>query len=362
MGYAKYNEDISDRWVDDTRDREEAFFRQWQVDHVPTPPLPAGEVCLEIKGRRLEDEEVFPAGSSVKAKCVVRDGSAPIELFVIRAGKRALIRPDATGIYTIQGSDAKSIEIDAISGAYHKYHILHFVESAHIDRIEGLAEAISSFTANPPGWTREQFEAFRGQLHQLLAKNSVPQSFADGLVEYFLGVQLEAAGNPAYRDRLEAAFVLLRKFAPFSDLAALIAEYFRYRTNTFSKATSESGRHKRPLSGITEFFAGKSGIPKPGNEQSRGVELIVPEVEFCCFEAIRAMSRGEAETALGLVAVSRKLKGNLDDPQREERLRLIEARAFASGGQSKKAYSVYQLLLFSPCAPFQDEARQYLRP
>ena len=35
MGYSKYNEDIVDRWVDDTRDREEAFYRQWNSRRFP---------------------------------------------------------------------------------------------------------------------------------------------------------------------------------------------------------------------------------------------------------------------------------------------------------------------------------------
>jgi hypothetical protein len=62
MGYSKYTEDIIDRYVEDTRDREDAFYLQWSIDHVPPPPPRPGEVHLEIAGKRLEDEEVFPVG------------------------------------------------------------------------------------------------------------------------------------------------------------------------------------------------------------------------------------------------------------------------------------------------------------
>jgi hypothetical protein len=34
--------DINDRWVEDNRDREEAFYRQWSIDHIPPPTPPVG--------------------------------------------------------------------------------------------------------------------------------------------------------------------------------------------------------------------------------------------------------------------------------------------------------------------------------
>ena len=93
----------------------------------------------------------------------------------------------------------------------------------------------------------------------------------------------------------------------------------------------------------------------------RGIELVVPEVEFCCMEAVRAMVRDDPAAALGLVSVSRKLHGKLPDPQREDRLRLIEARANVKIGDVEKARAVYQFLVTSPCFLFQNEASNFLQ-
>lgn len=361
MGYSKYNEDIVDRWVDDTRDREEAFYRQWNIEHVPAaPPLP-GEVYLEVEGKRLEDEEVFPTGRSLKLRAIVSTDAAPVEIIIRRGAEQSTSRPDATGSYTVPAPTPQSLDIDASSGAYHRRHTIHFVEVTQIDRIEGLAKEISRFTSNPPGWTREEFDIFRSRLREVLVANAVPQSFANGLVEYFLGVHLEADGSPAFSQRLETAFVILRRFSPFSDLAALITEYFRYRTNTFPAVNEVTSQHRQPLAGVTAFFT--HGVPTNGSTAvgTRGIELVVPEVEYCCMEAARAMVRNDPSAALGLVSVSRKLRGRLPDPQREDRLRLIEARANVKVGDVEKARAVYQFLITSPCASFQNEASNFLQ-
>jgi hypothetical protein len=229
-----------------------------------------------------------------------------------------------------------------------------------IDRIEGLAAEIGRFTSNPPGWTRQQFDDFRARLVELLSANTVPQSFGDGLVEYFLGVQLEASEDAAFSQRLETAFTMLKRFAPFSDIAALITEYFRYRTNTFVARNSAISKQARPLAWIRTFFLREQPEPSGNSSLKRGIELVVPEVEYSCMEAVRAMVRGDEPTALGMVHLSRKLNGNLIDRQREDRLRFVEARAHAGMGALNKARDAYRSLINSPCPLFQTEAIAFL--
>jgi hypothetical protein len=356
MGYAKYNEDIVDRWVEDTRDKESVFFQQWNLQHVAAPPPPAGEVYLEVKGKRLEDEEVFPVGTSLTFKPIFQPGSAAVEIALTRGGRKSILTPNAVAAYVIKAPKQETVEVEASSGAYHQVHTIHFVDVARIDHIPGVSDEIGRFTTNPPGWTKEQFNKFRARVGDLLAQVSVPQSFADGLVEYFLAVQLEADENKAFRDRLESAFVILRRFAPFSDVAALVAEYFRYRTNTF--IPPPGAVDKRPLGVITTFFANTSISQNAKGHLSRGIELVVPEVEYCCLEAVRAMLRQDYQGALGMVAVSRKVRG-VQDAYREDRLRIIEARAHAHL-HDQKAGAIYRLLLNSPCKLFQIEASQFL--
>lgn len=360
MGYSKYNEDIVDRWVDDTRDREEAFYRQWRIDHVPIPPPLPGEVHLEVEGKHLEDEEVFPTGKSLKLRAVMSSDAAPVEVAVRCGGAESRLHPDAIGNYTLPAPKPESVEVRASSGAYHRRHTIHFVDVAQIDHIEGLTAEISRFTSNPPGWTREEFDVFRSRLRAVLLGNAVPQSFANGLVEYFLGVQLESDENSAFSQRLEAAYVILRRFAPFSDIAALITEYFRYRTNTFSTLEG-ANRRSRPLALLSAFFTSAAPTTATASAPLRGVELVVPEVEYCCMEAVRAMTRDDPAAALGMVSVSRKLNSSLPDLQREDRLRLVEARANLKVGEVEKARAAYQFLITSSCSLFRHEATKVLQ-
>ena len=168
-----------------------------------------------------------------------------------------------------------------------------------------MAAEINRFTSNPPGWTRQQFDDFRARLAELLSANAVPQSFGDGLVEYFFGVQFEANGDTAFSQRLEMAFTMLKRFAPFSDIAALITEYFRYRTNTFAvqslrNADSAAARmDQRVLSSNQKA----SSFPVLKAPLKRGIELVVPEVEYCCMEAVKAIVRDDEPAALGMVSL-----------------------------------------------------------
>jgi hypothetical protein len=111
---------------------------------------------------------------------------------------------------------------------------------------------------------------------------------------------------------------------------------------------------------ITAFFTNIVHISASQDGKghlSRGIELVVPEVEYCCLEAVRAMLRQDYEAALGMVAISRKVPG-IQDAYREDRLRIIEARAHAHL-RDQKAGPIYRLLLNSPCKLFQIEASQF---
>src|SRR6266404_592274 len=145
MGYSKYTEDIIDRWVEDNRDREAAFYRQWSIDHVPTPPPPPGEVHLELAGKRLEDEEVLPVGKPLKLRAIITGTAAPIKITIRRDNAESVLQADSRQTYSIPATRPETIEIDAASGAYHRRHFIHFVEVTQIDRIEGLATVIHRF-------------------------------------------------------------------------------------------------------------------------------------------------------------------------------------------------------------------------
>src|SRR4029077_11198542 len=97
-------------------------------------------------------------------------------------------------------------------------------------------------------------------------------------------------------------------------------------------------RQTRPLAWIRAFFLSRQ--PEYARSSSglrRGIELVVPEVEYCCMESVRAMIRHDESSAVGMVSLSRKLSGHLIDPHREDRLKLIEARAHSATPRLDKA-------------------------
>jgi len=194
-----------------------------------------------------------------------------------------------------------------------------------------------------------------------LLANAVPRSFGDGLVEYFLGVERETNGDGGFSQRLEVAFMLLKRFAPFSDIAALITEYFRYRMNTFVAQNTAMNRLTRPLAWIRHFFLRNEPASSGNSSLKSRIELVVPQMEYCCMQAVDAMMRADESGALGMISLSRKLSGSLLDPQREDRLRLIEARAYARMGELNKAHTAYRNLITSPCPLFQGEAVAFLK-
>jgi len=159
---------------------------------------------------------------------------------------------------------------------------------------------------------------------------------------------------------LEAAYVIMRKFAPVSDIAAVITEYFRYRVNLFGTADKIAPHAELPLNAIKTFFIGRIGTPHDNIAGSRAIELVIAEAEYCCIEAVRAMLRNDSEAALGRASVARKIQGELRDPLREERLRIIEARAHVALGEAGKARAAYQPLLNSTCEVFRHEATNFL--
>jgi hypothetical protein len=103
-------------------------------------------------------------------------------------------------------------------------------------------------------------------------------------------------------------------------------------------------------------------IPNQGERAAtRGIEVVIPEVEYCCMEAVRAILRADASAALGLILIARRLQGHLSDPYRSERLKLIEGRAYTQLEQPSDARASYQYLLNSTCGFFQTEAANYTK-
>ena len=66
MGFAKYFEDIEDRYGEDTRGRYEKYLKE--VAHAPQPPkqVHSGEIWATLNGRRFEDYMAFPCGTRIR--------------------------------------------------------------------------------------------------------------------------------------------------------------------------------------------------------------------------------------------------------------------------------------------------------
>jgi hypothetical protein len=66
MGFAKYFEDIEDRYGENTSERYKEYLEE--VTRVPQPPnqIRSGEIWATLNGRRFEDYMAFPCGTWIR--------------------------------------------------------------------------------------------------------------------------------------------------------------------------------------------------------------------------------------------------------------------------------------------------------
>jgi len=367
MALAKYFEDIIDRWVEDNRDRfadDLSLGHTWYSYKQAIRTNSAAVIAIH-NGRPFEDLMVFLKGEKIVFQVESANPSIQCGVDYVPAGKPVRkIQSPKTNQHTIPTEEGEGI-LRITAGNYVKQYRIKILDKIRPETIPAIREALNLVTGNPATWDQFTFEKIRNQVAILLKQAGVPEEFGRGIMEFYLGLFHETLGEPNYRKRLEAAFVLLRPFTPYSDYAALVCAYYLFRINTFGPVAA---MQQFPLlSSVSAFFnspfqqAKQITETKNLSSHSKPFEILVSQRDFHVLKAARHFLNGDIDSAEELLEAPEAKISASPDPQGDERYYILQARVLLCRNDKKKAQRSYSYLRTSSCPVFQQEAVEFLK-
>jgi hypothetical protein len=367
MGWARYYEDIEERYGDDTRDRYEQYLKSLEPDgHLPQQSFRPGEVWAVCNGRRFEDYMAFPVDKRIQFRVETEPGCEPPEVELRDGVAERELAPDATDSYSIFSRMPTTVILVLKCGGHRKEYFVHFLKAGSIDKIPEFAVLITALTKNPPTWSTQTFLHFREKLETVLTDQSVPKQFADGVVEYHLALFYENLRSPSFGKLLERANELLRCFTPYSDYAAMICGFYLFRTNAFDHGAVANIGRLPSLKRVFEFFtspydeAMRPETMKKRHNQGLQMDILVPRPDHTLIQALLCAKSGDLPKAASQVEETWGMLEPDFDAQRERRLTFLEARIHRAGRNMKAATVCYKRLEFSSQPRFFEEATAFL--
>lgn len=359
MALAKYLEDITERWLENTQVRYENRLKEL-FERFPAPLARAGEVYLTRQSRRMEDVEVCELGQELVLGITVSDGAAVPTLEMEVEGRWQKIQPQGSGTVSLMMPQCGQRQLRIISAGYLKEYTLHVIEALRVEEQQDFAAFIRQLSDNPPRWTESSFAEFRNQLQNILSQHGAPALFISGVVEYHMGLFHEDQRHPSFRERFQSAYGHLRWFIPYSDIARLICTHYLYCANEFAAALEVCGSSAGRLSRSLHFLLGNDALPRVQNAARQGLPLLMSLSDSLLFQAIEAIQDGRFEDALSLYAAVGRQQVPSFDRERAERLNYVEACARADCGEIEAARSRLDLLAESPWLAISQAAKRKL--
>lgn len=360
MALAKYLEDITERWLENTKARYEDRLKEL-FERFPASVSSAGEVYLTRHGRRMEDIEVCEVGQTLHLAMVIKEGAAASKCEIEVDGRWQEVSVMSGQTMTLSLPVAAQRQLRVISAGYLKEYTLHVIQAMRVESQPDFARFIRELSDNPPNWSDITFADFRRQLQAILVANNAPQMFIDGVIEYHMALFHEDLRLANFRDRLQSAYGNLRWFIPYSDIARLICIHYLYCANEFEAALNLCG------SGSTRMRQALALLLSRPLEEARSIEiskqglpLLVSLSDSLLFEAAQAIREGRHESALVLCAAVHRQLQPAFDRERAERLACLEAIARAGDGDAESARSRWEVLLNSPWRAIAETAKQQL--
>lgn len=360
MALAKYLEDITERWLENTQAGYEDRLKEL-FERFPAPVSSAGEVYLTRQGRRMEDIEVCEVGQTLTLGIIVKEGAAKpkCEIEVEGRWQEVPLRADRTLALHLPSASQRQLRV--ISAGYLKEYTLHVVQALRVESQPDFAQFIRELSDNPPHWNEPSFAEFRHQLESILVAHNAPRLFIDGVVEYHMALFHEELRLATFRERLQSAYGHLRWFIPYSDIARLICIHYLYCANEFEAALnlcgSSSGRMRQTLALLLSQPLEEA---HGGEIAKQGLPLLVSLSDSLLFEAAQAIQEGRHESALVLCAAAQRLVLPAFDRERAERLACLEAYARAGVGDAETARTMWEVRLHSPWRGIAETAKQQL--
>jgi len=360
MALAKYLEDITERWLENTKARYEDRLKDLFAK-FPPPPSTAGNVFLTRHGRRMEDIEVCEAGQELELNLVAsKDAATPkLEVEVSGHWQEVPIRGHSIVLLPMQFPCQRQLRV--VSAGYLKEYTLHVIEALRIDEQPDFARFIREMSDNPPNWTEATFGEFRREVEAILSSHGASRLFIDGVVEYHMGLFHEERRLPNFRDRLQSAYSHLRWFAPYSDIARLICIHYLYCANEFGAASALCGSGVTKMSDTLALFLGETHDPSTASLVShQGLPLLVSLSDSLLFQAAKAIQEGRHEDAIELCAAVHRQTIPSFDRERAARLAYVDALARTKLGETESVQSRWETLAHSPWNAISAAAKHQL--
>lgn len=360
MALAKYLEDISERWLENTQARYEDRLKELFM-RFPALVSSAGEVYLTRHGRRMEDIEVCEAGQTLHLALVVKEGAATPKCEVELDGRWQEIPLKAGLTIDLPMPQAAQRQMRVISAGYLKEYTLHVIQALRVESQPDFAKFIHELSDNPPNWNEASFADFRRKLEAILVAHNAPRLFMDGVIEYHMALFHEERRLASFRDRMQSAYGHLRWFIPYSDIARLICIHYLYCANEFEAALNLCGNGSNRLRQTLALLLSRSLDEVSSAETAKhGLPLLVSLSDSLLFEAAQAIREGRHESALVLCAAARRQLLPTFDRERAERLACLEALSKSGGGDDEAARNRWEVLLNSPWRAIAETAKQQL--
>jgi len=366
MALAKFREDIVERYHEDIRELfgrgEVSPEKGWQPQQ---PAAIASDTVAAVRnGKFFEDRVAFLMSEEVTFGLDSPKQTTVYVSYRCDNGHEIVLNPNGKGFYRLPSGQPGQLYLRC--GYYIKEYRVSWLREAKPEQLPDFSARLGTLSENPAKWTAATFESVRAELDNILYCPNVPEDFATGVKEFYLGLFHETIGEPNYRKRFEAAFTFLRPFVNYSDYAALICGYYLYRINEFDQLAAVP--KLSTLSAVGNFFSGtllattgKAGNVLPRRPEHVSPEILVSERDYRIIEcAVQQLSKQWAKAERALQAAQVASTAGLD-PQGDERLAILSARLSRQLGHLEKARAEYGKLQFSPNPQFKKEADGFLQ-
>ena len=364
-GLATFYEQDNERWLNRTQSSEGVGFSNPFADQIPNvDEARTAYFYAETSGLPLTEYTVLLDGDALDFSIRETNGdllNKSLEI-VTELDGNILIKKDEAQ-YTFTPQRQGNYKVTFKSGHYEKTFEFNVIEKMNPEEIPSLDDTFTELIKS----TDQQYESFRNQLathkSKLLSLNMAPR-FADGLIEYYLGLKHESDGVSQFGDRYERAACLLLPYVAYSRLASFVVHYFAFRINgwslfgedpLFPNLFSAAQFFKR------EFQAKKNHTEKHISSLKSRRPLLINETDDLCIKSVQLLESGNLEGAQSHVykALDASTR-QAQDAQRDARLELLQARIARRMGNQDLAQKHYLNLASSPTPNWAEEAKLYL--
>lgn len=368
MGYAKYSEDISDRYWESqaVMQRLEKAFLPGTFE--PTPPPPTGWVRLTLNDSPLPDRIALLKGDEPKFNVETDIPGASFHASFVAAPSAELPPAEVSeknvrfhlaqeGFYRLQLS----------CGSYHKHYEIDVTGTLDFDVQAPIQKGYLYLQDRPDEWTRDRLDSLKRLMIPANRPVGIPDSFCNGILDYHLALFHSECGNEMVANRrFEEAYKNLRPYIAHSDVARFICDYVLYLMNRFEGCSGELTRGH--FGGLRNFLklpyndsimtCGKTSRSAAG----RYIEVLVLSIDQRILEVAREICD---DTAVNLPSILASLENHRatskHDAACQARMLVMLARGFRRLGEPVRAIQHYrQISQISAASAWREEANEFL--